>query len=73
MMDWIKCTDRMPPDMEPVIVTVYDKYNPPRYTWIGRLNDGKWELLIEADNVYTPTDEWIAVTHWTHMPEPAED
>ena len=73
MMAWIKCTDRMPPDMEPVIVTVYDKYNPPRYTWIGRLNDGKWELLIEADNVYAPTDEWIAVTHWTHMPEPAED
>ena len=23
-MAWIKCTDRMPPDMEPVIVTVYD-------------------------------------------------
>jgi hypothetical protein len=22
MMDWIKCTDRMPPDMEPVMVTV---------------------------------------------------
>lgn len=21
-MDWIKCTDRMPPDMEPVMVTV---------------------------------------------------
>lgn len=21
-MAWIKCTDRMPPDMEPVIVTV---------------------------------------------------
>ena len=50
------------------MVTVYDKYNPPCYTWIGRLNDGKWELLIEADNVYDPTDEWIVVTHWTHMP-----
>lgn len=24
-MAWIKCTDRMPPDMEPVIVTVHYK------------------------------------------------
>ena len=23
-MDWIKCTDRMPPDMEPVMVTLKD-------------------------------------------------
>lgn len=24
-MDWIKCTDRMPPDMEPVMVTAFHR------------------------------------------------
>ena len=37
------------------------------------LNDGKWELLIEADDVYATIDEWVAVTHWMPMPSPVED
>ena len=73
-MKWKKVTpETMPPDMEPVMVTVYDKHNPPKYTWIGRQKDGRWELLIEADDVYAPIDEWIIVTHWMPMPSPAED
>lgn len=73
-MNWIKVTpETMPPDMEPVIVTVDDKYNPPKYTWGGRTNKGKWELLIEAGDVYASIKEWILVTHWMPYPEPAED
>ena len=39
--DWIKCTDRMPPDMEPVIVTVLWKGNKFVETEVYR-SDGCW-------------------------------
>nr|DAH66338.1 MAG TPA: Protein of unknown function (DUF551) [Caudoviricetes sp.] len=34
-MDWIKCCDRMPPDMEPVMVTV-------------RVNDGGKQTWVDV-------------------------
>ena len=79
--DWIKCTDRMPPDMEPVIVTVDDKYYPStKYSWIGRKNGNFWEILVgmsDTGDVYmgigNPGNELTNVTHWMPMPEPAED
>lgn len=78
MMDWIKCTDRMPPDMEPVIVTV--KFSIPQFgrkkgTFSDvRYNHGKgvWEYL--SDSYHAVWDELkVEVTHWMPMPEPAED
>ena len=73
MMDWIKCTDRMPPDMEPVIVTV---------VWRGEKRvetnvyheDGCWKQDYDSmdggGTDYYSDDE---ITHWMPMPKPAED
>ena len=77
-MDWIKVTDRMPPDMEPVIVTV--KFLIPQF---GRKkgacadvrynhNKDAWEYLSDA--YHAVWDELkVEVTHLTPMPKPAED
>lgn len=70
-MAWIKCTDRMPPDMEPVMVTaVVDGEK-----WVHcnvRRNGPTWQV---HGIVY---DRWLfihgeMITHWMPMPSPAED
>lgn len=72
-MDWIKCTDRLPPDMEPVIITV-ENYRERYVMTEARYNANfdLWEWLYEAG-----ADYWKGVggkvTHWMQMPEPAED
>lgn len=73
-MDWIKCADRMPPDMEPVIVTVEtldgERYTMPECRWNQELSC--WEWPYEAGSGYWETvDE--KVTHWMPCPGPAED
>ena len=32
-MDWIKCTDRMPPDGEPILITIESWMDKHRYVW----------------------------------------
>lgn len=72
-MAWIKCTDRMPPDMEPVIITV-ENYRERYVMTEARYNADfdLWEWLYEAG-----ADYWKGVdgkvTHWMPMPKPAED
>ena len=71
--DWIKCTDRMPPDMEPVIVTVLWKGNKFVETEVYR-SDGCWmkdyDSMDGGGTDYYSDDE---ITHWMPMPKPAED
>ena len=71
--DWIKCTDRMPPDMEPVIVTVLWKGNKFVETEVYR-SDGCWmkdyDSMDGGGTDYYSDDE---ITHWMSMPSPAED
>lgn len=73
MMGWIKCTDRMPPEMEPVIVTVLWKGNKFVETEVYR-SDGCWmkdyDSMDGGGTDYYSDDE---ITHWMHMPKPAED
>ena len=71
MMDWIKCTDRMPPDMEPVIVTMLVNGEKQVYGNVRRKGD-LWQIngLV--------VDRWLfirgeMITHWMLMPKPAED
>ena len=73
MMAWIKCTDRMPPDMEPVIVTLRYSDTNKKCVWADvRYNHGEWEYLSNGwDDIWSDVDG--EVTHWTNMPEPAED
>ena len=72
-MDWIKCTDRMPPDMEPVIVTVVWRGNKCVEADVYREN-GCWKQDYDSmdggDTNYYLDDE---ITHWIPWPEPAED
>lgn len=75
-MAWIKCTDRMPPDMEIVIVTV--KYNDGcKYTWTDVRHNPEyqeWEQLVDVIGDYWEgIGEDCKVTHWIPIPEPAED
>lgn len=73
IMDWIKCTDRMPPDMEPVMVTVKGKCGKDimkDVMWSAQ--NGEWAYDDGTDClVYLDAD--LAVTHWSPYPEPAED
>ena len=73
-MAWIKCTDRMPPDMEPVMVTMTDGCKItvlPCCRWNNKYNE--WDMLNDWN-----WEEWLAlgekekVTHWMPWPEPAE-
>lgn len=48
-MAWIKCTDRMPPDMEPVIVTLRYSDTNKKCVWADvRYNHGEWEYLSNS-------------------------
>ena len=72
-MDWIKCTDRMPPDMEPVMVTVKGKLGKDimkDVVWNAQ-NSG-WAYDDGADCLIY-LDDSLEVTHWMPYPEPAED
>lgn len=73
MMAWIKCTDRMPPDMEPVIVTLRFSDTDGKFVWADvRHNGEKWEYLSNSwDDIWSDVDG--EVTHWMPMPKPAED
>lgn len=41
MMAWIKCTDRMPPDMEPVIVTLRFSDTDGKFVWADVRHNGE--------------------------------
>ena len=75
-MAWIKCTDRMPPDMEPVIVTVRDNTGV-KQTWVDvRYNPEHKEYEQLSDVVGDYWDglgEDYKVTHWMPMPKAEED
>jgi len=74
--DWIKCTDRMPPDMEPVMVTVRIN-DGGKQTWVDvRYNPEykEWEQFADAVGDYWEgLGKDYEVTHWMPYPEPAED
>ena len=76
MMNWIKCTDSMPPDMEPVIVTVRAD-DGGKQTWVDvRYNPEyqEWEQLSDISGDYWEgLGNDCEVTHWMRYPEPAED
>ena len=75
-MDWIKCTDRMPPKGKRLILT---SENPDgRKTidiavWCGE--DRGWLLLLPGLHSTTLADSEtrFKIAHWMFMPEPAED
>lgn len=73
-MAWIKCTDRMPPEMEPVISTAKDesgrKYVYSECRWEEKTKQWTWPISFR-DNIWAEICE--TVTHWMPMPEPAED
>lgn len=76
MTDWIKVdADHMPPDMEPVIVTIECDGKRRAYQehrWNLRYNS--WEWLCEASAGYWEfVDEDEEITHWMPYPEPAQD
>lgn len=72
---WIKVTpETMPPDMEPVLVTVV--YSPGKREVVSRAMFCKELNQWMCSQVYT--DGWSdidlgAVTHWMPYPKPAED
>lgn len=73
-MEWIKVTpDTMPPDMEPVMLTVEDEEGK-RYTMSEcRYNPSfGWEWAYDAGADYWQTIR-EKVTHWMEYPYPAQD
>lgn len=74
LMDWIKVTpETMPPDMEPVMVTVKGKLGSDimkDVVWEQKSNG--WAYDDGADCLIY-LDENLKVTHWMPYPEPAED
>lgn len=73
MMAWIKCTDRMPPDMEPVTVTVKGKHGKDimkDVVWSAQ--NGGW-AYDDGSDCLVYLDDNLEVTHWMPYPDPAED
>lgn len=79
-MDWIKCTDRMPPKTMPVLVTVDagEDYRP------FVIPDARWNEERRCFEVRDDNESFYGwstlrysyrgtVTHWMPMPKPAED
>lgn len=88
MMTWIKCTDRMPPDMEPVMAMMSVDSGPAFCYSPVRRFCGEWECLADCHGMgYEGT--WIAIekagifgtykyfsaeiNHWMPIPGPAKD
>ena len=79
MMDWIKVTpETMPPDMEPVIVTVKipengkHKDKERKEVWAEiYLENGSW--MYDANDGEHEIWDKAVVTHWMPMPKAAED
>lgn len=75
-MEWIKCTDRLPPDMEPVMVTVKDKGKEKFVIPEARWNKEKGYFEVPNDYYGWSTLNYSRkreITHWRPMPSPAED
>lgn len=73
MMAWIKCTDRMPPDKRPVIVTVNDRGI--KYVFSGAIWDAEkriWKYKVNYE-LGKMAEYEAEITHWMPMPGPAED
>lgn len=76
-MDWIKVKpETMPPDVEPVMVTVRVDGGE-KQTWADvRYNQEYqgWELLSDVvEDCWEKLGNDCEVTHWMPYPEPAED
>lgn len=79
LMDWIKVTpEAMPPDGEPILITIESWMDKHRYVWEtqARWHNGFYEVW-EDDGLACG---WASgrfagskVTHWMPWPEPAED
>lgn len=80
-MDWIKCTDRMPPENEYVLVTAIHNRTGKRVVigqasimefWSGYA--GRWFGPVSSQNDYWLMEgEDYTVTHWMPYPEPAKE
>ena len=71
-MEWINCNDRLPDNLEPVLVTGV-MMNGKRTVWADmRWNEERWQVL--ANSI---VGEWedvldMEITHWMAYPDPAE-
>lgn len=74
-MDWIKVTDRMPPDDMPVIVSL-DKGAHGKSVLGGAIYDPKigWKVTLNGEYFWIfENRDGCKVTHWMPYPSPAED
>lgn len=80
MMEWVKISpDTMPPDMEPLIVSVRQDFGSGE---IGkcvsqnvryRTKNG-WEYLVDSyNNKWSDFRNSNEITHWMKIPEPAQE
>lgn len=71
-MSWIKCEDRLPESLEPVLVTGV-MMNGKKTVWADmRWNEDRWQVLGNSI-----VGEWedvldMEITHWMEYPDPAE-
>jgi len=76
MSDWIKITDRLPDNLENVLI-IYDTYRGRKQITLGLCRKqitlglfdiGGWYYLDEERNEYRK-DVWNRVTHWMPLPK----
>ena len=67
MSDWIKITDRLPDNLENVLI-IYDTYRGRKQITLGLFDIGGWYYLDEERNEYRK-DVWNRVTHWMPLPK----
>ena len=71
---WISVSQKMPKNMEPVMVTVRSKKDPNFKDIMKDMlwNEAESEWCWEEKDCYIFMDENMEVTHWMPYPEPAE-
>ena len=72
-MAWVKCEERLPENLEPVLVTGV-MMNGKKTVWADmRWNENRWQVL--GNSIVGEWDDVLdmEVTHWMSYPDPAED
>ncbi|WP_105601353.1 DUF551 domain-containing protein [Cronobacter sakazakii] len=74
-MEWIKCSERMPPDETPVLVNFNGEPRIGEIRWDHPTNEESYQSFRYWDCPYNDGQSWevFDITHWMPLPAmPAE-
>ena len=72
MSEWIKCSDRLPESVDPVLAHGWSRWSGYFHTFIGWTDGDSWYEINNGDYVDGGfgDDYEATVTHWQPLPAP---